>query len=213
MQDMSLSDIYTHHHGSNRDRGFSIMEQERGDFLKKTIGRGKEILDIGCRNGVLTAHFKEGNDVTGVDIDPVALEEAGRKLHIKTMQMDLLGDWREISEKKYDVIVAGEVLEHLYFPEKVLEKIIKHLKGEGMFIGSVPNAFSIKNRLRLAMGRKKGTSLYDPTHINHFSFDELFNLLSRHFRQVDLIGLGRYKRLSKLSPKNFAFDLVWVCKR
>ena len=211
-----IGSIYTYHHSHNRNKGFTIMEQDRSAFLKQHIGTGKKILDIGCRNGVLTKHFAEGNIIWGVDIDPIALKEAEALLKPINSQnifftMDLLADWDDLKGQEFDVIVCGEVLEHLYFPDKVVEKVVAYLRPGGMFIGSVPNAFSLKNRARLASGTKKGTSLSDPTHINHFSFIELKDLLSRYFKDVQVSGLGRYRRMAKLWPRHFAFDLVWKC--
>jgi 2-polyprenyl-3-methyl-5-hydroxy-6-metoxy-1,4-benzoquinol methylase len=213
-----IGNIYTEHHANNRPRGFTIMEEGRSKFLTENIGTGKKILDIGCRNGVLTKHFADGNVVWGVDIDPVALEEAKNLLQSKHsgnkfFVMDLLADWGELNGEKFDVIVCGEVLEHLYFPEKVVQKVAAHLKDGGIFLGSVPNAFSLKNRVRLAMATKKGTPLSDPTHINHFSLGELTNLFSKYFKKVEVSGLGRYTNFVKFSPKHFAFDLIWKCEK
>lgn len=215
-QNTSIGKIYSKHHAENRNVGFTIMESGRSEFLKKNIGTGKKVLDIGCRNGVLTKHFADGNTVWGVDIDPVALEQAKNLLGNKNSQnkffvMDLLGDWEELGDEKFDVIVCGEVLEHLYFPEEVVKKVNTHLSVGGVFLGSVPNAFSLKNRMRLALGKKKGTPLSDPTHINHFSLNELVNLFSKYFKTVEVTGLGRYEGLVKFSPKHFAFDLIWKC--
>lgn len=213
-----IGDIYTHHHATNRNKGFTIMEEGRSKFLQDNIGSGKKILDIGCRNGVLTKHFTDGNIVWGVDIDPVALEDAKQLLGNKNSEnnffvMDLLADWHELKGEQFDVIVCGEVLEHLYFPEKVVQKVLAHLKEGGIFLGSVPNAFSLKNRLRLASGTKRGTPLSDPTHINHFSHKELVDLFSKYFKEVEVGGLGKYEKMIKMSPKHFAFDLIWKCKK
>jgi 2-polyprenyl-3-methyl-5-hydroxy-6-metoxy-1,4-benzoquinol methylase len=212
-----IQNIYEAHHRDSRDKGFSIMENERGDFFRNALGENKNILDLGCRNGVLTAHFVKGNSVTGADIDIASLQEAKEKLNINTIHVNLLGDWAQLYQndqpKKYDAIVMGEVLEHLYFPEKIIQKVAQHLYDGGVFVGSVPNAFSLKNRVRLFLGRKAGTSLSDPTHINHFTYIELENMFKKYFKEVELSGLGRYKRLSKLFPKIFAFDIVWICKK
>ncbi len=215
-QNTSIGNIYTKHHAENRRPGFTIMETGRSEFLQKNIGTGKKVLDIGCRNGILTKHFAEGNVIWGVDIDPVALEQAkeslgGKNVANKFFVMDLLGDWEDLNGEKFDVIVCGEVLEHLYFPEEVTKKVVAHLKDGGVFLGSVPNAFSLKNRVRLALGKKKGTPLMDPTHINHFSYNELVNLFSKYFKSVEVGGLGQYVNLIKISPKHFAFDLIWKC--
>lgn len=213
-----IGKIYSHHHATNRNKGFTIMEEGRSNFLKTNIGTGKKVLDIGCRNGVLTKHFADGNIVWGVDIDPVALNEASELLSSKNPSnkffvMDLLGDWQELNGEKFDVIVCGEVLEHLYFPEEVVKKVVNHLNQGGMFLGSVPNAFSLKNRMRLAMGKKKGTPLSDPTHINHFSFNELVTMFSKYFSNVEVNGLGRFTKMIKMSPRHFSFDLIWKCTK
>lgn len=213
MNDTSLEKMYTYHHANNRKQDFSIMEKERGEFLKHTIGTGKKVLDIGCRNGVLTAHFVKGNDVTGVDIDVVALNEAKNNLGIKTKFMNLQGDWSELANEKFDIIVAGEVLEHLYFPNLIIKKICEHLNEGGLFIGSVPNAFNLKNRIRFLFGSKKNTPLMDPTHINHFHVAELKTILSESFSNVEITGEGRYKRLAKLSPNLFSFIILFVCRK
>lgn len=213
MNDNALEKMYTYHHASNRKQDFSIMEKERGEFLKSIIGSGKKVLDIGCRNGVLTAHFVKGNDVTGIDIDPTALNEAKDNLGIKTKLMNLQGDWSELVNQKFDVIVAGEVLEHLYFPNLIIKKVYDHLNDGGLFIGSVPNAFNLKNRIRFLFGSKKGTPLIDPTHINHFHVTELKTMLSEVFPKIEITGEGKYKRLSKLSPNLFSFIILFVCRK
>ena len=62
------------------------------------------------------------------------------------------------------------------------------------------------------MASKKFTPLSDPTHINHFSYKELLGLLKKYFDNVEILGLGRYERLSKIWPQLFAFDLFFICK-
>ncbi|MFA4890434.1 MAG: class I SAM-dependent methyltransferase [Candidatus Paceibacterota bacterium] len=208
----SLGKIYEDHHQASRDRGFSIFAEERGNLLKKNIGKGKNVMDIGCRDGALAKYFFQENNVLGVDIDGSALNRAKESLGIETIIADLNGDWHELGERKFDVIVAGEVLEHLYFPEKVLEKVSSHLNNKGIFLGSVPNAFSLKNRIRYLFAKKENTPLGDPTHINHFSYKELKNLLQKYFSEVEIIGLGRFKFLSKLMPGWFAFSLFFKAK-
>lgn len=207
-----LGEIYKEHHNTSRKEGFSSLEKERGELLNKIIGSGKDVLDIGCRDGVLTKYFLDNNKILGVDIDDGALKRAKENLGIETIVVDLNSDWQELGEHKFDAVVAGEVLEHLYFPEKVIEKVKEHLKERGVFVGSVPNAFNLKNRVRYLFGRKKNTPLEDPTHINHFSCNELKSLLQKYFSKVEIIGLGRFKLFSKLMPNWFAFHLFFKVK-
>jgi 2-polyprenyl-3-methyl-5-hydroxy-6-metoxy-1,4-benzoquinol methylase len=208
----SIQQIYESHHASKRSQGFSIMEKERGELLKKYVGTGKKVLDIGCRDGALTKWFTEGNDVLGVDVDTVSMKRAEEHLGIKTQFVDLNGDWSELAGQQFDVITAGEILEHLYYPEKVIAKVKNHLNPQGVFLGSIPNAYNLKNRLRYLTGKKRGTPLDDPTHITQFSAPELEKLLKDNFAEVKIFGLGRYQKLSQLNPNLFAFDLFFVAK-
>ncbi len=212
MKNFNLVEMYKKHHEINHRSGFSLLEKERGSLLVKLVGQNKNILDIGCRDGVLTKYFAKNNNVLGVDVDDNALRLANKTLGIQTIQMDLNGDWTELNYKKFDIIVAGEILEHLYYPDKVLEKIKNHLVLGGMFIGSVPNAFSLKNRLRYLFGQKKNTPLEDPTHINQFSYKNIKNLMDEYFRDMKIVGLGRAGFLAKIFPNLFAFDLFFICR-
>ena len=90
-----------------------------------------------------------------------------------------------------------------------MQKVRDHLNPGGLFIGSVPNAFSLKNRMRFLRGTRVGTPLADPTHITQFSAYELKHMLGQVFDVVEIGGLGRYKNLAAYSPNWFAFDLVF----
>ena len=207
----TLEKNYHDHHTTKRRPGYTIFGEERGYFLKERIGQGKKVLDIGCRDGALTKYYSGGNEVTGTDIDGEALERAQTDLGIKTQKIDLNGEWN-LSEKYFDVIVAAEVIEHLYFPENVIKKIKHCLKDGGTFLGSVPNAYNLKNKIRYFFGKKKNTPLEDLTHINHFSCGELKGLLDKNFKEVKITGFGKFKLLSRLMPSFFAFSLFFEAK-
>jgi len=209
----SLSKLYKDHHSSSREIDFSIMKTERGELIARFVGTNKKVLDIGCRDGALTKYFINDNTILGVDVDEIALSRAKNNLGIETMLMDLNGDWNELGDRKFNAIVAGEVLEHLYYPENIIRNVEARLLPGGVFVGSVPNAFSLKNRFRFLFALKKHTPLSDPTHINHFHINELRGIFEKHFDTVDIIGLGRYKTLAKIFPGLFAFDLFFICRK
>lgn len=214
MSNNLLESVYTEHHKSKKRFGYSVLETDRGKMISQLIGSGKKVLDIGCRDGTLTKYFSSDNYVVGVDIDQLALDKARAELGINIIKTNLEEDWHsELKGKKFDVVVAGEVLEHLRQPDQVVRKISECLADDGFFVGSVPNAFSLKNRLRYLCGHKKNTPLSDPTHINHFGYEELKNLLGKNFSNVEIVGLGRYKYLSQVSPSLIAFDLFFIAKK
>ena len=211
MKNESLARIYEKHHATQRGDGFVLLGDVRGAFLKSALGTGKRVLDIGCRDGALTKSFAEGNTVVGADIDAEALARARANLGIETIQIDLNADWG-VAPRSFDAVVAAEILEHLYYPAVVIGKVADVLKPEGMFVGTVPSAFSLVNRLRYLVKRKKGTPLEDPTHINHFTVAELRALLGERFENVEVIGYGRLGWLARRFPQTFAFGLFFVAK-
>jgi 2-polyprenyl-3-methyl-5-hydroxy-6-metoxy-1,4-benzoquinol methylase len=207
-----LETVYRDHHQERRGKDFVLLGDVRGAFLRDTIGTGKRVLDIGCRDGELTKAYREGNEVLGLDIDSAALERARTKLGIEVRQVDLNGEW-DVLPGAFDAVVAAEVLEHLYYPDRVLDRITAALTHDGVLVGSVPNAFSLINRLRYLRLQKKHTPLADPTHITHFAVEELRELLAARFEEVAVIGIGRLGLLAQQFPQTFAFDLCFSARR
>jgi len=211
-ENSALEQIYQNHHRKSRKEFFAILADERGDFLKKNIGSGKKVLDIGCRDGALTSYYSKGNTVLGLDIDSEALGKASKTLQIETKKVDLNGEWG-VPQNHFDIVVAAEVVEHLYFPSQVLRKAYDSLKPGGLILGSVPNAFSLKNRIKYLFGIKKGTPLSDPTHINQFSRKEFLDLLRKDFKEATIEPLGRFAFFDRFFPGLFSFDLLFRAKK
>ena len=72
----SLQKLYQSHHKSGSRLHQSLLETVRGELLSRWIGKDKKVLDLGCRDGTLTRHFVNKNQVTGADIDVDALKFA-----------------------------------------------------------------------------------------------------------------------------------------
>ena len=197
-----------------RGEFFLVNGDARGEFLRREAGTGKKILDIGCRDGALTAYYADGNEITGIDIDSSALLRAKQSLGIDTVHADLNGEWPV--DGPFDAIVACEILEHLYYPDRVLGKIFDRLKPGGMLLGSIPHAFSLQSRARLMLARKEGTALQDPTHINHFWGPEFKRLVEdAGFSDMKLTGIysRKFKWLSRVFPNAFAHSYVFSARR
>ena len=212
----NIAKIYAKHNLEMRGRDFLILGEERKNLLRKYIkGQGLKICDIGSRDGALTGEFVKDNEFWAVDFDKEALDFLADKYNVKTVYQDLNAENWSLPDNYFDVVVFSEVLEHLYYPTRVLEKLSKILKKDsGILLGSVPNAFSLKNRLRLLLAKKKGTPLEDPTHINHFLYSELLTMLKKDFKEVELVPLiqKKYQWLSKISPSLFSFMLFFKAK-
>ncbi len=74
-----LAEFYSKHHLGGNRRNQSVSEEKRSQLFKKWMGKNKKVLDMGCRDGVLTRHFIEQNEVIGLDIDKIALDDCKKK--------------------------------------------------------------------------------------------------------------------------------------
>jgi SAM-dependent methyltransferase len=198
-----LEQRYREHHRDSRSPDFIWARPERTALFRKHVGGpGRRVLDLGCRYGALTAFYAEGNEVIGVDIDREALEAAGERLGIETHWADL-DQPLELRDESFDVVVAGELLEHLRDPQRVVGEIRRVLRPRGTFVASVPNAYRLKNRLRFALGRKPED---DPTHLQMFAPADVRELLDG-FEESRLHFIAG--RLVPLHARLFANDIVF----
>jgi SAM-dependent methyltransferase len=197
-----VGERYEEHHRERRDEGDFVFVPERIPLFQAAIGRGKRVLDLGCRSGALTRHFLEGNSVVGLDVDAAALEKA-RALGIEPVQADV-EEPLPFDDASFDAVVAGELLEHLRFPDALVAEARRVLRPGGVLVGSVPNAFRVQSRLRFLRGRPPED---DPTHLRMFSPDAIRALLAGFVDvRLDFVG-GRFARLH---ARLFARDLVFT---
>jgi SAM-dependent methyltransferase len=197
-----LSKRYAEHNRVERGAGFVFAGPERIELFRRQVGGpGRRVLDLGCRDGALTQAYAGGNEIVGVDADSEALAEA-EKLGIETRWADL-DDALPFDEAAFDVVVAGELLEHLRDPRRVVAEVRRVLRPGGTFVGSVPNAYRLKNRLRFVLGRKPED---DPTHLQMFSPADVRRLLDV-FESVHLQLIAG--RLVPLHARLFANDIVF----
>jgi SAM-dependent methyltransferase len=202
---VSLSEQYERHHRERRDEGDFVFVPERIPFFQEAIGRGRRVLDLGCRSGAFTRHFLDGNEVVGLDVDRVALEKA-TELGIEPVVADV-EEPLPFDDASFDAVVAGELLEHLQFPEAVVAEARRVLRPGGVLVGSVPNAFRVQSRLRFLRGRPPED---DPTHLRMFSPRQMNGLLGSFSDvRIEFVG-GRYRRLS---PRLLARDLVFSARK
>jgi len=201
-----LEKRYREHHRERRSPDFVYGGEERASLFRELVGGpDRRILDLGCRYGALTRAYLEGNEVVGLDVDREALAEAAR-LGIQTRWADVeqpLG----LDDASFDVVVAGELLEHVRDPEALVAEVRRVLKPGGRFVGSVPNAYRLKNRLRFALGRAPEQ---DPTHLHMYAPADVRAFL-RDWENVELRFIAG--RLVPLNARLFANDVVFSAQK
>jgi SAM-dependent methyltransferase len=187
-----LNERYRQHHRQEKQE-FVFGGDERGELIASLVGgQGKRVLDVGCRTGALTQYYAAGNDVVGVDVDRDALGRARERLGIETIWADV-EEGLPLDDASFDVVVMGELLEHLADPAAAVDNVRRVLRPGGIFAGSVPNAFRLKSRVAYARGRYPVD--WDPTHLQLFTPEALRRLLDG-FEDVEVgFAVGRFTRL------------------
>lgn len=101
-------------------------------------GDGRAVLEIGCAIGGVASILQErGFDVYASDISDYAINRA-QKLSkgVNFLAFDVQNSIP--LDKKFDIIIAFEVVEHLKNPEKAIKNIFMSLKKNGKIVFSTP---------------------------------------------------------------------------
>ncbi len=122
------------------------------DVLRRRIdwmseqAKGPDVLDVGCSEGILELLLaRRGLDVTGVEVNPDALEFARELLakepdEVQARARLIHGDMIENRPVTglFDTVVLGEILEHLNDPGTLLDRSLEHLRPGGRIIITTP---------------------------------------------------------------------------
>ncbi|HEX8083919.1 MAG TPA: class I SAM-dependent methyltransferase [Solirubrobacteraceae bacterium] len=136
------------------------------------VPAGARVLDLGCASGYLAAPLTaRGCTVTGFERDPAAAELA--RAHCAEV---IVGDVESPEDRDalpggFDVVVVGDVLEHLADPWSALRFVRGLLAPGGVVILSLPNVAAWPVRLGLLRGRFEYADLgiLDRTHLRFFT--------------------------------------------
>jgi len=147
------------------------------------IGYNKTVLEVGCSTGFFTKVLvQRGCNVVGIELDPEAAEMAE-----KWAERVVVGDidegdvWNYVKDESFDVVVFGDVLEHLRDPLASLREAVRKIKPTGFVVTSVPNVAHGDVRIALLQGKFPYTEsgLLDQTHLRFFTLETLRMLLDK----------------------------------
>jgi len=163
-----------------------IYNRNSLSIIIEMINDGSKILEFGPAHGRLTKYLKEKKNclIDIIEID----EESGREAS-NYANKALIGNdegnienykWKNIlKDEKYDYIIFADVLEHLYYPEKVLRNSKLFLKKDGAILISIPNIAHNSVIVGLIKDRFKYNSvgILDDTHIRFFTYTSLKEMI------------------------------------
>ena len=165
------------------------FERPRIEKIIDIVPTNKKILDIGCYDGTISQLIKEKNNVIiGLDMSMNALNMAKKKgIECVLSNAENL-PFRDAS---FDIIVASEIIEHIFDTGKFLDEINRILKSNGELILTTPNLALLDNRFRLLLGLQPHYCEIElegnAGHIRCFTKKSFKNLIEKHGFMVEKI--------------------------
>jgi 2-polyprenyl-3-methyl-5-hydroxy-6-metoxy-1,4-benzoquinol methylase len=185
-----------------RDIGDSAFDDHKIAFLAKYC-QGKDVLDIGCvqhdpqayrsRFCVHKAVAKVARGVIGLDLH----EEGVKVLRAQGFNVIVANAESFALDRKFDVIVAGDIIEHLGNLNGFLLSCKSHLTPQGRLLVSTPNPWYWRNIVKAVLSKEVNNN---PEHVCWICPRTLRQLVRRHGMDVGAIEFGsRYWR-DRLMP-------------
>ena len=120
------------------------QSRKRYDLVHELIedARGKIVLDIGAGMNPLSA---------GINAKKIILFDG-----VEEYGPDICGDINDgipLKDSSVDIIIAGDVIEHIYNSYKFLRECSRVLRPNGIIVLSIPNICSLKNRIKVLFGQ------------------------------------------------------------
>lgn len=179
-------------------------------ILKHDLGN---VLDVGCGIGlklreyiypIFVSRGKEPRCITGVDSSHANIEKC-KMLGFGDWFVDDVEDPKLVPNRKYDLVISSDVIEHLFYPDKLLDYIKRFSQPSSFIIISTPER-----------DRARGSESFGPPpghHIREWNREE-FNkyLRSRGFIILDHIFVNSTKlTVLRATLSRLGFD--WVLWR
>ncbi|MDR2213760.1 MAG: class I SAM-dependent methyltransferase [Pseudomonadales bacterium] len=174
------------------------------------VGNGKRVLELGCGPGSITKILAAQGQcmVTGMEFDSAAIEKATPFCQT-ILQADLNAeDWPRLLDEmdRFDVVVAADVLEHLYNPWRTLEQMAHLINESGYLVISLPHIGHAAVMACLMSGdfEYRDWGLLDRTHIRFFGLKNIEQLVTKAGLKILDV------RYITVPPKKTEFAAQWA---
>ncbi len=189
----------------------------------------QRVLHLGCTNAPYTAQsIADGSllhdrlaevsaELWGVDQDRDGLEVLASRGTQNLVEADLHSLHRATLPSDLQVIVAGEIIEHLSNPGLFLDSVRRVMTGDTRLIITTINAYCAMRFARYALrGRGGIAEPVHPDHVAYYSYSTLHQLLRRHGMAVTnfaFYDLGKEHRPHNRSSLNLINDVCVAISR
>lgn len=184
---------------------YNFIRHELLEYIPKNTNK---LLEIGAASGNTLIEIKKNGlaeEVYGLDIVKIPNSNQQNNL-IKNF---IIGDIETIKldfpENYFDVILAGDIFEHLKDPWSVLKKMTKFLKPGGLIISSIPNIRNYRVLFQIAFNgtfNYQDAGILDKTHLRFFCKKNIIHFFDKSNYKITKIDSNLKNLKFKLRLKN-----------
>lgn len=205
--------------------------------VRQVLPDGGSVLDVGCGSGGLLERLPVTSRRVGLEISPVAAV-AARDRCDEVIVAGVLDPDVGLGEGAFDVVICGDVIEHIGDTSAALARVGDWLAPGGSLVVSVPNIANWQSRLRLLKGvwRYEESGIWDSGHVRFFTMETIRSQLGRQGFDVESLTTTQalshqlprlrrtpravrfvveegLRRLARKRPALFGFQLILVARR
>lgn len=156
--------------------------QVRQDIIRLVDGPWTRLLDVGCSQGATARALKDaagGGYTVGIELDESTAKVARTRLDEVLVNDALAGlEHLKARNEKFDLVLCGDVLEHLVDPWKALSLIRELCTPNAQVIISLPNVAHYSTIVALLRNKwpYEDRGVHDRTHLRWFAPKNLIEL-------------------------------------
>jgi len=183
--------ILDRYKASLEDYAIYLMHVATYEFAEQHT-RGLRVLDFGCGSGYGSAQIaRTAAKVVGVDVAEDAISYARQKFGGANLEFQRIEPDARLpfADASFDTVLSFQVLEHVRDVDNYLKEIRRVLVPGGRLVLATPDRST-----RLLPFQRP----WNRWHVHEYSRTELSRVVSRHFRNVSVMGMTATRELLKV---------------
>lgn len=195
-------------------------------IIGKYVSSGSNFLAVGIYPGHLALIMQKlfGLSLTGISTTTTELFMRLMKEHsVEIFSTDIEKHKLPFGDGSFEVVLAAELIEHLYNPHNLVSEVWRVLSPGGFFVVTTPNLARLKNRVRFFFSGKPvmehlhgNINVFetnDWTHKREYTYHEIFKMMEA----VGIIpeekrdtSLSHFPSSFKVRMKNLVKNIVYL---
>lgn len=182
---------------------------------KKVPTSNLRVLDIGCGSGRISKELmKKGYQVVGLDFSEEAIKKAlAQGVNAKKTNLD---EGIPENSEAYDIVWAGDIVEHVFDPIGLLKESQRVLKTGGAMLITIPSDVGLISRIKMLFGISHQEQMYYSSgfYKHHTFFTprlikfmlQKAGLHMHTFKKILILGKNRYE--TNFLPSAFFNEMI-----